>query len=63
MAGEKLEKRITLAAWLIAAGLAAQSITHVWVHPLSFMSFLLLGTPLVILGILLFLFSLISAKQ
>ena len=50
MAGEKLERRITLAAWLVAAGLAVQSITHFWIHPLAFMSFLVVGTPLLEIG-------------
>jgi hypothetical protein len=62
-ASEKLERRIAISAWLVCAGLAVQSITHFWVHPLSFMSFLLFGTPLVCVGILLFLYYLISIRE
>ena len=54
MANQKLEKRITVAGWLVAAGLAIQSITHFWIHPLSFMSFLVIGTPLLILAFVFF---------
>lgn len=63
MANEKLEKRITFAGWLVAAGLAVQSVTHFWIHPLSFMSFLVIGAPLVGLGILYFLYSLVSSRD
>lgn len=63
MASERLEKHITRSGLLVAAGLAVQSITHFWVHPLAFMSFLVVGVPLVVLGILLFLISLISARE
>jgi hypothetical protein len=63
MASGKLERRITVAAWLVAAGLAVQSITHFWIHPLAFMSFLVIGIPLVGLGIALFLFSLVGTRE
>ena len=45
------------------AMLAVQSITHFWIHPLAFMSFLVIGAPLVGLGIMLFLFSLVGTRE
>lgn len=37
-------------------------ITLIWVHPLPFMAFLLLGCPLVGIGILLFLYSIVTPE-
>lgn len=55
-----IERRIRLAGLLIVLGLLCQLITFLWVHPLAFMAFLLIGCPLVGLGILVYLYSLVS---
>jgi hypothetical protein len=53
-----IEKRIRWAGILVIAGLVVQVMTLTWVHPLSFMAFLMIGCPLTIVGILLYLYSL-----
>lgn len=56
-----IERRVRLAAILICLGLAVLLLTLVRVHPLAFMAFILMGCPLVVAGILLFLYSIVSA--
>ena len=56
----KIEKRVRLAALLICAGLLVQLITLVRIHPLAFMAFILIGCPLVLAGVLLYLYSIVS---
>ncbi len=55
----RTERRLSAAGVIVAAGLLIQILSHLWIHPLAFMSFLIIGTPLVVLGVLLFLLSLI----
>ena len=55
-----VEKRIRLAALLICLGLLVLLLTLVRVHPLAFMAFILIGCPLVLAGILLYLYSIVS---
>lgn len=55
-----IERRVRLAAILICLGLAVLLLTLVRVHPLAFMAFILMGCPLVVAGILLFLYSIVS---
>jgi hypothetical protein len=57
-----IEHRIRWSGLLIACGLVIQMITLIWVHPLAFMAFLLLGCPLVGIGILLFLYSIVTPE-
>jgi hypothetical protein len=39
-------------------GLLVQIVTLTWVHPLAFMTFLVIGCPLSLSGVLLYLYSL-----
>jgi hypothetical protein len=55
-----IEHRIRWSGLLIACGLIIQMITLIWVHPLAFMAFLMIGCPLVGAGIFLFLYSIVS---
>jgi|GEM_PF-1004666 uncharacterized membrane protein YczE len=57
-----IERRLQLAGLLIVLGLVIQMVTFVWLHPLAFMTFLLIGCPLVAAGILLYLYSLVSSQ-
>jgi hypothetical protein len=59
-AAPRIEKRVRLAALLIGLGLLVQLITLVRIHPLAFMAFILIGCPLVLAGVLLFLYSIVS---
>ena len=63
MSGSRLERRIAWSGILVAAGLAVQVAAHFWVHPLAFIAFLTIGTPLVLLGVGMFLYSLISYRD
>ena len=60
MATPLIELRIRRAGILIAIGLFLQVLTLFWTHTLSFMAFLLVGCPLVGIGILLYLYTLAS---
>jgi len=55
-----IEERLRWAGLLISVGLATQLISFIWIHPLAFMAFVGIGCPLVVAGILLFLYSLVS---
>ena len=56
----RLERRLRLAGTLIVIGLALQAATLLKVHPLAFIVFLGLGTPVVAAGIVIYLLSLIG---
>jgi hypothetical protein len=55
-----IERRIRWAGLLVVCGLVIQMITLIFIHPLAFMAFLLISCPLVAIGILLFLYSIVS---
>lgn len=57
-----IEQRIRYSGILIAAGLIIQLISFIWVHPLSFMAFIVISCPLVAIGILVFLHSLVANR-
>ena len=59
MSATPIERR-RASGFLISAGLFIQILTLCWTHPLAFMSFLLIGCPLVAAGILFFLYSLLA---
>jgi hypothetical protein len=60
---ETVERRIKWASFLIVAGLLVQLASLLVVHPLAFMGFLMIGCPLVLAGIVLYLLSLIHEKE
>lgn len=55
-----IERRLRWAGLLIAVGLITQLITFIWIHPLAFIAFTAISCPLVVAGIALFLYSLVS---
>ena len=57
-----VERRVRLAAILICLGLVVLLLTLIRVHPLAFITFILIGCPLVLAGILLFLYSIVSEE-
>ena len=61
MSARIIEKRIHRAGLLICPGLALQLLSLIWVHPFSFMAFLTVGCPLVLGGVLLYLYSLVPS--
>lgn len=56
----RVEKRVRLAGLLICLGLLVQLVSLGWVHPLAFVAFLLIGCPLVAVGIVIYLWALVS---
>lgn len=60
MTSKTIERRIRWSGLWIVAGLVAQTLSLIWVHPLAFVCFLLVGCPMVGAGILFFLYSLVS---
>jgi hypothetical protein len=63
MESPTIERRIRYAGVLIAVGLIIQLITFIWVHPLAFMAFILISCPLIVLGILVYLVSIVGASS
>ena len=57
-----IEKRLRLAGVLVCLGLIVLLLTLVRIHPLAFVVFILVGCPLVLAGILLFLYSIVSRE-
>lgn len=53
-----IETRVRWAGLLIASGLAILMLSLLWASPLSFMSFLAFGCPLILTGVLLYLWTL-----
>ena len=56
----RVERRLRSAGFLIALGLVVQLLTFIWIHPLAFMAFALIGCPLVFAGVLFYLYSIVS---
>lgn len=60
MTAPQIEGRIRWSGMLIVAGLVVQMLTLLWTHPLAFICFALVGCPLVGVGILFYLYSVVS---
>lgn len=56
----RMEKRIRVAAVLLIIGLLIEVISLQWAHPTAFLVFAFIGGAFIGLGILIFLFSLVS---
>jgi len=55
-----MEKRLRISAALVFSGLLVEFVTLFWAHPTTFLVFLLLGGTLIVLGVLVYLFSLLK---
>jgi hypothetical protein len=58
-----MEKRIRLASALLIAGLLVELVTLHWSHPTAFLFFMFLGGTLMVLGIVIYLVSLVSVRE
>jgi polyferredoxin len=56
-----VEKRLRWAGALIGLGLLIQLLSFIWIHPLAFITFAVIGCPLVVAGVILFLYSIVSS--
>lgn len=54
------ERRIRLASALVCLGLLVLLLSLVRIHPLAFVAFTVIGCPLLLAGVLLFLYSIVS---
>ena len=59
---KRLAGRLFLAGWLIIAGMAVEVATLFWNHPVSMTLFLCLGAVLVLAGMAVFLWSVVSGR-
>ena len=57
-----IETRLRWAGLLVAVGLVLQLSVSMWVHPLAFVTFLMVACPLVVAGMLVFLWGLVSVR-
>ena len=53
----RIHRRLRTAGILLVIGLIAQLATLFWDHPLSFLAFMFLASPLTVAGMVLYLFS------
>ena len=58
-----MERRLRISGVLIILGLIIEAFSLIWVHALSFIVFALIGGALIALGILTYLYSLVSMAQ
>lgn len=60
VANPTLTRRLQLSGLLVGLGLAVEALTLAWSHPTAFLAFLLVGGTLVGLGVLLYLYAIVS---
>jgi hypothetical protein len=58
-----IERRVRIAAILVAAGLLVEVLVLRGLRPSAFLIFVLAGIPLVAAGVLVFLYSLVSVRD
>ncbi len=58
-----MSKTLRVSGVLLILGLAIEAVSLLFNHPLSFMGFIIVGGTLLGIGVLLFLFSLVSITQ
>lgn len=56
-----MERRLRVAGGLVFLGVLIEALALRWAHPTAFLAFAMIGIPLVGLGILIFLWSLVAA--
>jgi hypothetical protein len=56
------QKALRISGVLLLLGLCTEAISLIWVHPIAFILFFVVGGALLAAGILLFLYSLVSSK-
>ena len=59
-ADPKLTRRLQISGLLVGLGLAVEALTLAWSHPTAFLAFLLVGGTLVGVGVLLYLFAIVT---
>ncbi len=63
MAGdEALYKRLRISAILLVIGLVIGAVTQIWIHPLTFMALAAISIPLALVGIVIYIYSMIISR-
>ena len=57
-----MDRRLRLSGVLVTLGLLIQLASLWWTHPTAFLAFAFLGGPIVIAGVVIFLYSLVSIR-
>ena len=57
-----MDRRLRTAGVIITLGLLIQLSSLLWSHPTAFLAFAFLGGPLVLAGVAIFLYSLVSTR-
>jgi RsiW-degrading membrane proteinase PrsW (M82 family) len=63
MQSANFERRLRIAGIIISAGLLVELFSLRWAHPTAFLVFIILGGALIGIGILFYLYSLISRES
>ena len=58
-----IRRYLQVSSGLIIAGLLVEIVSLLWFHPLSFLLFLFIGVILIVLGVLVYLLSLVFASS
>lgn len=59
----RTERLLRLSSVLVIIGLAGQVLTLFWNHPLAFLGFMFLASPLVLAGILIYLYAVLTTSS
>ena len=57
-----MDRRLRVSGGLVTLGLLTQLISLHWSHPTAFLVFAFVGVPLVLAGVVVFLYSLVSVR-
>jgi RsiW-degrading membrane proteinase PrsW (M82 family) len=60
--GDSIDRRLRISGILVIIGLLVEALCLVWSRPIAFVVLVCLGGGLIGLGVLVFLYSLVSAK-
>ena len=59
----KMERRLRISGILIVLGLTVEALSLIRIHPLAFLAFMFVGGGLLVLGIAIYLYSLVSVAS
>jgi hypothetical protein len=59
----RMERRLRISGTLIVLGLLVEALSLVRIHPLAFLGFMFVGGGFLILGITIYLYSLVSVAE
>ncbi|MFY9555552.1 MAG: hypothetical protein WAV47_12640 [Blastocatellia bacterium] len=63
MSSTKMQRRLRSAGTLVLLGLGIELLSLLWSHPTAFILFLVPGTLLIAIGILIYFYSLVSVSE